>query len=117
MSENVKKAYAVVVYEQISDETKLKNYMDIAPKTFGKFGAKFLTRGYPAVVKENGKNERTIIVEFPSVAKAEEFYDSPEYVVALDAVIVGMAINANIPSVKFKTASMVATEPKIMAAA
>jgi hypothetical protein len=39
MSENVKKAYAVVVYEQISDETKLKNYMDIAPKTFGKFGA------------------------------------------------------------------------------
>ena len=33
------------------------------------------------------------------------------------AVIVGMAINANIPSVKFKTASMVATEPKIMAAA
>ena len=57
MSENVKKAYAVVVYEQISDETKLKNYMDIAPKTFGKFGAKFLTRGYPAVIKENGKNE------------------------------------------------------------
>ena len=34
MSENVKKAYAVVVYEQISEETKLKNYMDIAPKTF-----------------------------------------------------------------------------------
>ncbi len=31
MSENVKKAYAVVVYEQISDETKLKNTMD-APK-------------------------------------------------------------------------------------
>ena len=56
MSENVKKAYAVVVYEQISDETKLKNYMDIAPKTFGKFGTKFLTRGYPAVIKENGKN-------------------------------------------------------------
>ena len=30
MSENVKKAYAVVAYEQISDETKLKKYMDIA---------------------------------------------------------------------------------------
>ena len=89
MSENVKKAYAVVVYEQISDETKLKNYMDIAPKMFGKFGAKFLTRGYPAVIKENGKNERTIIVEFPSVAKAEEFYDSPEYVVALNALAGG----------------------------
>ena len=78
-----------MVYEQISDETKLKNYMAIAPKTFRKFGAKFLTRGYPAVIKENGKNERTIIVEFPSVAKAEEFYDSPEYVVALDALAGG----------------------------
>ena len=31
---NVKKAYAVVVYEEISDEGKLKNYMKIAPKTF-----------------------------------------------------------------------------------
>ena len=89
MSENVKKAYAVVVYEQISDQTKLQNYMDIAPKTFGKFGAKFLSRGYPAVIKENGKNERTIIAEFPSVAKAEEFYESPEYAVALDALAGG----------------------------
>ena len=32
------------------------------------------------------EKERTIIVEFSSVEKAEEFYNSPEYKVALDAL-------------------------------
>ena len=89
MSDIVKKAYAVVVYEEISDEEKLKKYMEIAPKAFGEFGAKFLSRGYPSIIKENAKNERTVIIEFPSVAKAEQFYDSSKYKVALDKLAGG----------------------------
>ena len=89
MSKNIKKAYAVVVYEEISDEGKLERYMEIAPKAFGEFGAKFLSRGYPSIIKENAKCERTVIVEFPSVAKAKEFYDSLQYKVALDALAGG----------------------------
>jgi len=82
----MKKAYAVIVYEDINDDEKLKAYMAITPKLLAKWGAKFLSRGYPVSLKENAKNERTIIVEFSSVEKAEEFYDSPEYKVALDAL-------------------------------
>ena len=86
MSDNVKKAYAIVVYEEISDEGKLKKYMEIAPKAFEEFGAKFLCRGYPSIIKENAQRERTVIIEFPSVAKAEQFYESSKYKVALDTL-------------------------------
>ena len=82
----MKKAYAVIVYENINDNEKLKAYMAITPKLLAQWGAKFLSRGYPVSLKENAKNERTIIVEFSSVEKAEEFYASPEYKVALDAL-------------------------------
>ena len=82
----MKKAYAVIVYEDINDDEKLKAYMAITPKLLAKWGAKFLSRGYPVSLKENAKNERTIIVEFSSVEKAEEFYASPEYKVALNAL-------------------------------
>lgn len=78
----IKKAYGIVVYESISDEAKLQAYVELAPKAFDKYGAKFLTRGYPSVLKENARNERTV-VEFPIVEQAEAFYESDEYQLAL----------------------------------
>lgn len=47
----IKKAYGIVVYESISDEAKLQAYVELAPNAFDKHGAKFLTRGYPSVLK------------------------------------------------------------------
>ena len=82
----VKKAYGIVVYESISEEAKLQAYVELAPKAFDKYGAKFLTRGYPSVLKENARNERTVVVEFPSVEQAEAFYESDEYQQALEAL-------------------------------
>ena len=82
----MKKAYGIVVYESISDEAKLEAYVELAPKAFDKYGAKFLTRGYPSVLKENARNERTVVVEFPSVEQAEAFYESDEYQLALEAL-------------------------------
>ena len=41
----MKKAYAVIVYEDINDDEKLKAYMAITPKLLTKWGAKFLSRG------------------------------------------------------------------------
>lgn len=79
----MKKAYDIVVYESISDEAKLQAYVELAPKAFDKYGAKFLTRGYPSVLKENARNERPVVVEFPSVEQAEAFYESDEYQLAL----------------------------------
>ena len=52
----MKKAYGIVVYVSISDEAKLHAYVELAPNEFDKHGAKFLTRGYPSVLKENAGN-------------------------------------------------------------
>ena len=38
----MKKAYAVIVYEDINDNEKLKAYMAITPKLLAQWGAKFL---------------------------------------------------------------------------
>jgi uncharacterized protein (DUF1330 family) len=48
--ELMKTAYGIVVYESISDEAKLQAYVELAPKAFDKYNAKFLTRGYPLVL-------------------------------------------------------------------
>ena len=82
----MKKAYDIVVKESISDEAKLEAYVELAPKAFDKYGAKLLARGYPSVLKENAHNERTVVVEFPSVEQAEAFYESDEYQLALEAL-------------------------------
>ena len=84
----MKKAYGIVVYESISDEAKLEAYVELAPKAFDKYGAKFLARGYPSVLKENARNERTV-VEFLSVEQADAFYESVEYKLALEALGAG----------------------------
>ena len=85
----MKKAYGIVVYESISDEAKLHAYVELSPNAFDKHGAKFLTRGYLSVLKENARNERTVVVDFPSVEHAEAFYESDEYKLALEALGVG----------------------------
>jgi uncharacterized protein (DUF1330 family) len=49
-------------------------------------GGRFLARGMPEKIYEAGLNQRTVIIEFPSVAKAIETHDSPGYQAALKAL-------------------------------
>jgi uncharacterized protein (DUF1330 family) len=49
-------------------------------------GGKFLARGTPAAVKENGQQERTVLIEFENVAAALAAYSSPGYQEALVAL-------------------------------
>jgi uncharacterized protein (DUF1330 family) len=49
-------------------------------------GGRFLVRGMPAKVYELGMNERTVVVEFESLAKALATYESPAYQEALRAL-------------------------------
>jgi uncharacterized protein (DUF1330 family) len=46
-------------------------------------GGKFLTRGMPSHVFEAGLNQRTVVIEFPSVAAAVATHDSAAYQAAL----------------------------------
>jgi len=80
------KGYWVSVYREITDETKLAAYAAIAGPAVGALGGKFVARGVAAAAYEDGKKQRTVLVEFPSVEAAIAAHDSDEYKRALDAL-------------------------------
>lgn len=58
---------------------------------FGKYGAKFLTRGGPYTVLEGQARSRNVILEFKDEATALACYNSPEYHAAM-SLRLGIAI-------------------------
>ncbi len=51
--------------------------------------AKFLARGLPERVYEQGRKERVVLIEFESVERAIAAHDSTEYQKALEALDYG----------------------------
>lgn len=49
-------------------------------------GGRYLARGMPAKTYEAGLNQRTVLIEFDSVAQAIAAHDSPDYQAALKAL-------------------------------
>jgi uncharacterized protein (DUF1330 family) len=64
----------------------LAAYAKLAGPALAAAGARFLARGNPAKVYENGVNQRVVISEFPSLAAAIAAHDSPAYQEALKAL-------------------------------
>lgn len=80
------KAYWISAYRTISDQNALDAYAKLAGPSLTAAGGKFLARGIPAAVKENGEQMRTVLVEFESLDAALAAYDSPGYKEALAAL-------------------------------
>jgi uncharacterized protein (DUF1330 family) len=80
------KAYFMVCYREIKDQAKWEAYAKIAPPAIQKMGGRFLARGMPAKTFEKGMHQRTVLVEFDSVAQAIAAHDSPGYQEALKAL-------------------------------
>jgi len=80
------KAYWVTTYRSISNPDALAAYAKLAGPALTAAGARFLARGNPAKVYENGVNQRVVISEFPSLAAAIAAHDSPAYQEALKAL-------------------------------
>ena len=80
------KAYWISVYRAIHDEAKLAAYAKLAGPSLTAGGGRFLARGLPAHVYENGVKQRTVLLEFDSVAQAMAAHDSPAYQEALRAL-------------------------------
>ena len=77
------KVYWVNVYRTINDADKLAAYAKLAGPAITAGGGRFLVRGEPAKVYESGLIERTVLIEFDSVAQAIATHDSPAYQAAL----------------------------------
>lgn len=80
------KAYWVSVYKAVTDEEKLAAYARIGGPAIMAAGGRFLARGIPAQVYENGIKQRTVLIEFDSLEAAIAAHDSPEYGKALAAL-------------------------------
>ena len=80
------KAYWISAYRSINDNDALAAYAKLAGPSLTAAGGKFLARGVPSAVKENGLQQRTVLIEFESVEAALAAYDSPGYKEALAAL-------------------------------
>jgi uncharacterized protein (DUF1330 family) len=80
------KAYWIGVYRAVKNPDKLAAYAKLAGPAITAGGGRFLARGEPSVVYELGMKQRTVLIEFDSVAQAMAAHDSPAYKAALDAL-------------------------------
>jgi uncharacterized protein (DUF1330 family) len=80
------KAYWVATYKSISNPDALAAYAKLAGPAIQAAGGKFLARGVAAKAYESGLLQRSVVIEFDSVAAAEAAHDSPGYQEALRAL-------------------------------
>lgn len=85
------KAYWIATYQAVHDESKLTAYANLAGPAIAAAGGKFLARGIPAHVYEDGLKERTVLIEFESIDKAVACHESDDYQAALKALDGGVA--------------------------
>jgi uncharacterized protein (DUF1330 family) len=80
------RAYWINTVRTVHDAEKLAAYIELAGPVMEAFGGRFLARGLPARAYESGAVERTTLIEFDSVERAIEAYESPGYRAALQAL-------------------------------
>lgn len=73
-------AYLIADIAEITDTASYDEYRKHTPGAIAAFGGKFIVRGGKVRSLEGDwTQERLVVIEFPDMASAERFYDSPEY--------------------------------------
>lgn len=80
------KGYWVSAYRSISNPEAVAAYAKLAGPAVLAAGGRFLARGGVAKAHEAGVYERTVIIEFDSLAQAIAAYESAAYREALTAL-------------------------------
>jgi uncharacterized protein (DUF1330 family) len=80
------KAYWISCYRKITDPAKLAAYAQLAGPAIEAGGGRFLARATAAKAYEDGKLERTVLIEFDSIEQAVATHDSAKYRAALAAL-------------------------------
>ncbi len=76
----------VVVRIEISDTDRFKQYQELAARSLAIFGGRFLVRGGAMEILEGSWDaKRMVLLEFESLERAKEWYNSPEYQEAIAA--------------------------------
>ena len=77
------KGYWVSCYQSIDQPDQLAAYAKLAAPAIVAGGGRFIVRGTAAKAYEQGLVQRTVIVEFDSLAAAHAAHDGPAYQEAL----------------------------------
>ena len=77
------KGYWVVAYHQINKQDAFQAYAKLAQPAVVAAGGKYLVRGNPSEVHENGINQRIVVIEFPSLQAAIACHEGAAYKEAL----------------------------------
>ncbi len=65
---------------EVTDPPLLEEYKKLSPTTVAQYGGRFLARGGALEVIEGAwQPKRLVILEFPSLAQAKAWVNSPEY--------------------------------------
>jgi len=80
------KAYWIAAYRSIRDQQALAAYAKLAVPAIQAAGGRLIAAGMPARVYESGVDQRTVLVEFDSLAQAIAAHDTPGYQEALRAL-------------------------------
>jgi uncharacterized protein (DUF1330 family) len=75
----------VIADTEILDPVLGQRYRDLAQKSIIQYGGRYIVRGGAVdPIEGNWQPKLFVIVEFPSMAQAHRWYESPEYAAALE---------------------------------
>lgn len=77
------KAYWVATYRSVKNPEALAGYAKLSGPAIQAAGGRILVRGTPSKTYEAGVDQRTVVIEFDSVAAAIAAHDSPAYQASL----------------------------------
>ncbi|HEX6980211.1 MAG TPA: DUF1330 domain-containing protein [Alphaproteobacteria bacterium] len=73
----------VVADVDVTDPAKYEEYKKLAPAAIAKYGGRYLARGgQSSVLEGTWRPGRLVVLEFPSLEQARNFYTSVEYTAA-----------------------------------
>ncbi len=70
----------VIVQVEVTDWDRFGEYLKETPRVMAQHGGRYIARGGEMVALEGGgQAKRVVLIEFPSLQKAKEWYHSAEY--------------------------------------
>lgn len=70
----------IIARVEVTDWERYRQYTKATPEVIGRYGGKFIVRGAESVTLEGEpEKRRLVIIEFPTLERAKEFYHSLEY--------------------------------------
>jgi len=81
------KGYWITFYRSVANAAALAEYAKLAAPAIEAGGGKFLARGVPVKAYEAGLKERTVLIEFESVASAIATFEGARYQAAAKLLV------------------------------